>query len=91
MSSTPEKLLKAHRELVHSDNRKVTSHVQRLAGDWYINTLMLEGCEAPFRYKRSQPYKSLEGQRVNLTYYRSNETVGGLSMEVMKVVRIRVA
>ncbi len=91
MASSPEKLVNAHRELVHSDNRKVTSHVQRVAGDWYLNTLMLEGYEVPFRYKRKQPYKSLQGQRVNLTYYRSTETVGGLSMEVMKVVRVRIA
>jgi hypothetical protein len=52
---------------------------------------MLEGCEVPFRYKRKRPYRSLEGQRVNLTYYRSSEIVAGLSMEVMKVVRVRIA
>ncbi len=90
MPSSPEKLVKAHRELIHSDNRKVVSHVQRATGDWYLNTLMLEGYEVPFRYKRKQPYKSLEGQRVNLTYYRSSESVGGFSIEVMKVVRLRV-
>lgn len=91
MSSSPEKLVKAHSELNHSENRKVISHVQRIDGDWYINTLMLEGYEVPFRYKRTQPYKSLVGQRVNLTYYRSSEKVGVFSMEVMKVVRVRIA
>jgi hypothetical protein len=84
-------LLQSHQALIHSDNRKVTSHVQRACGEWYINTLMLEGCEVPFRYKRKRPYRSLEGQRVNLTYYRSSEIVAGLSMEVMKVVRVRIA
>ena len=91
MKSDPDKLTKRHQELVHSDNRKVTSHVQRQSGEWYINTLMLEGCSAPFRYKRTQPYQSLQGQRVNLTYYRDVEQVAGMSMEVMRVVRVRVS
>ncbi len=91
MQSSPEKLLKAHRELVHSDMQKVLSHVQREAGEWYINTLMLDGCDVPFRYRRKEPYRSLQGQRVNLTYYRSSESVAGMEMEVMKVVRIKVA
>jgi len=91
MSSTPEKLMRSHQALVHSDNRKVRSHVQRASGEWYLNTLMIEGCEVPFRYRRKQPYKSLEGQRVNLTYYPDNETVGGFTMEVMKVVRLRIS
>jgi len=90
MTSTPDNLLKSHKNLVHSDNRKVLSHVQRASGDWYLNTLMIEGCEVPFRYRRKQPYKSLEGQRVNLTYYPSSEKAGGFSMEVMKVVRVRI-
>jgi len=91
MASTPDKLLRSHQALVQSDNRKVLSHMQRVAGEWHLNTLMIEGCEAPFRYRRKQPYKSLEGQRVNLTYYPSRETVAGISMEVMKVVRVRIA
>ncbi len=91
MNSSAEKLLDAHRELVHSEMMKVTSHVQREAGEWFINTLMVEGCDAPFRYRRKQCYRSLQGQRVNLTYYRSSETVAGMAMEVMKVVRIKVA
>jgi hypothetical protein len=91
MKSSPKKLLDAHRELVHSTMQQVLSHVQREAGLWIINTLMLEGCAAPFRYRRKQRYKSLQGQRVNLTYYRSSETVAGMSMEVMKVVRVKIA
>ena len=91
MQTNPEKLLKKHRELVHSDMLTVTSHVQRTEGDWIVNTLMVEGCTAPFRFKRKQPYKNIKGQRVNLTYYASSETVGGLEFEIMNIVRIRVA
>ena len=91
MKSSPEKLLAEHRELVHSEMMKVTSHVQRESGDWIINTLMIEGCDAPFRYRRKELYRSLEGRRVNLTYYRDTESVAGMEMEVMKVVRVKVA
>lgn len=91
METDPEKLLKKHRQLVHSDSLKVTSHVQRTAGDWIINTLMVEGCTAPFRLKRKQPYRDLKGQRINLTYYPTSETVGGVEFEIMNVVRIRIA
>ena len=91
MKSPVDKLLNAHRQLVHSEMRKVLSHVQREDGEWILNTLMVEGCNAPFRYRRKQRYRSLEGQRVNLTYYPDTETVGGFEMEVMKVVRIKVA
>lgn len=91
MKSSPEKLLDTHRELVHSTMQQVVSHVQREAGAWIINTLMLEGCAAPFRYRRKERYKSLQGQRVNLTYYRSSESVAGMDVEVMKVVRVKIA
>ena len=91
MQTDPEKLLKRHRQLVHSDMLRVTSHVQRTEGDWIINTLMIEGCAAPFRFKRKHAYRNIEGQRVNLTYYPASESVGGLEFEVMTVVRIRVS
>lgn len=91
MKSNPEKLLKKHAKLVHSEHQKVLSHVQREAGEWFINTLMLEGCAVPFRYKRKKRYKSLQGQRVNLTYYPDTETVAGFAMEVMSVVRVKIA
>ncbi len=70
---------------------KVTSHVQREAGEWIVNTLMLEGCDVPFRYKRKKLYKSLKGQRVNLTYYPTNENIAGIQMEIMNVVRIKIS
>ena len=91
MHTDPEKLLKKHEKLVHSDMVKVTSHVQREKGEWFLNSLMIEGCEVPFKYKRTKKYKNLQGQRVNLTYYASTESVAGMVFEVMNVVRIRIA
>jgi len=89
MKSDPEALIKKHAQLVHSDMQKVVSHVQRDDGDWTLNTLMIEGCDVAFKYRRKQQYKSLQGQRVNLTYYPTNETVAGFNIEIMKVVRIK--
>ena len=37
-----KKLIEQHKKLVHTDNIKVISHVQRESDDWVINTLMLE-------------------------------------------------
>lgn len=91
MDSDPDKLVKKHQNLTHSDHMKVVSHVQRSEGEWFLNTLMLEGCDVPFKYRRKQRYKNLEGQRVNLTYYSVTETVAGLGFEVMKVVRIKIS
>lgn len=91
MKSEPEKLLKSHRELTHSEMMKVTSHVQRETPEWFINTIMVEGCEVPFRFKRKQAYKNIKGQRVNLTYYPAVEKVAGLELEIMKVVRIKIS
>ena len=91
MKSEPVKLLAKHKNLVHSEMLKVTSHVQREAGEWIINTLMVEGCEVPFKYKRKKKYKNIKGQRVNLTYYPDTESVAGIEMEVMTVVRIKIA
>ena len=91
MQTEPEKLLKKHQQLVHSDMLKVTTYRPRTEGEGIINTLMIEGCTAPFRFKRKQAYRNIKGQRVNLTYYADSETVGGMEFEVMNVVRIRVA
>lgn len=89
MKSPSEKLLARHAPLVHTDMCKVASHVQRRSGEWIINTLMIDGYDVPFRYKRKQEYKSLEGARVNLTYYPSTEAVAGMQIEMMTVVRIK--
>ena len=90
MDTSPEKLTKEHKDLVHSEMQKVISHVQRKDDEWIINTVMIEGCDSPFKFKRKKPYKNLKGQRVNMTYYPDIETVAGFELEIMSVVRIRV-
>jgi len=89
VKSSPEKLLKKHKELIQSDGMKVNSHVQRKVDDWFLNTLMIEGYDVPFKYKRNKIYKDLKGQRVNLTYYTDKEIVAEMEFEVMRVVRIK--
>ena len=83
------KLLKKHGQLNQLDNVRVESHVQRDKDEWVINTIMLEGYDVPFKYKRKTVYKSLRGARVNLTFYPETESVAGMVFEVMSVVRIR--
>ena len=78
MKTDSAKLQKKHHQLVHSEAQKVISHVQRDTRDWIVNTIMIEGCDVPFRFRRKQPYKNVEGQRVNLTYYPSREDVAGM-------------
>ena len=84
-----EKLLKRHKDLIHSEDKKVATHGQRQSGDWIINTLTLEDSDVPFKYKRKKMYRSLVGARVNLTYYATTEPVIGVAMEVMNIVRIK--
>lgn len=91
MKDPVKNLLNNHQQLTHSDMLKVESHVQREAGEWFINTLMIEDVSAPFKYKRKKRYKDLKGQRVNLTYYPATEDVAGFKVEVMNVVRIKIA
>ncbi|MES9902325.1 MAG: hypothetical protein ABW168_06535 [Sedimenticola sp.] len=91
MISPIDKLLTNHKELIHSEHQKVVSHVQREDDEWFINTVLIEGCSTPFKYKRKKAYRDLKGQRVNLTYYRSSQSVAGIEMETMKVVRIKVS
>lgn len=69
----------------------VVSHVQRKSDEWFLNTLMIDGYDVPFKYKRTKRYKDLKGQRVNLTYYPETETVAGMEFEIMKVVRVKVS
>ncbi|MCV2883555.1 hypothetical protein OE749_02435 [Aestuariibacter sp. AA17] len=83
-------LLTTHQNLTHTENVKVSSHVQREDGDWYLNTLMIDGIDVPFKYRRKQPYKNLKGARVNLTYYPQAEEIAGVEFEYMKVVRLRI-
>ncbi len=91
LNPDPDKLLKKHDKLIHSDMMKVSSHVQRESGEWIVNTLMIEGYDVAFKYKRKKSYKNLKGQRVNLTYYADTEKVAGMNIELMMVVRIKIA
>ena len=84
-------MLERHQALVHSERKRVVSHAQRKTEHWIINTLMLEEYSVPFRFKRKRPYKNLKGMFVNLTYYPSTESVAGIDVEVMNVVRIRTS
>lgn len=86
-----DKLLKKHPQLSHCDHKKVLSHVQREDQEWVLNTLMIEDCDVPFKYRRKKHYQNLKGQRVNLSYYPETEQVAGMDFEVMKVVRIRIS
>jgi hypothetical protein len=86
-----QKLIKKHDKLVHSEHMKVISHVQREKDDWIINTIVLDNLDVPFKYKRKKLYQSLQGQRVNLTYYPDTEMIAGFSIEVMSVVRIKIS
>ena len=91
MKSPSDKLLKQHNKLVHTEQIQVVSHIQREQDDWLLNTLMLKGVDVPFKYKRKKMYKSLQGQQVNITYYPDTENVAGFEIEIMKVVRVKVA
>ena len=89
--SPVNKMLTKHPNLTHSTDVKVQSHVQREEDDWYVNTIMIDNVSVPFIYKRKQPYRSLTGARVNVTYYPSVKQVAGFEVEIMKVVRLRIA
>jgi len=86
-----KQLTERHEKLTHTENIKVISHVQREFEEWFLNTLMLENTDVPFKYKRKKLYKNLQGQHVNITYYPENEKVAGFDIEIMKIVRIKVA
>jgi hypothetical protein len=91
MNSDPKKLVKHNDKLIHSELMKVVSHIQRDQGEWVLHSVMVEGCDTPFKYKRKNKYQSLKGARVNITYYPSSEVVAGINFEIMKVVRIKRA
>tara|TARA_R110001592_G_scaffold164031_4_gene398053 strand:+ start:3293 stop:3598 length:306 start_codon:yes stop_codon:yes gene_type:complete len=86
-----KQLIEQHKKLVHTDDIKVISHVQRESDDWFVNTIMLENIDVPFKYKRKKLYKSLKGQRVNITYYPDNETIASFDIEIMRIVRIKIS
>ena len=78
MTSDINKLLKSHQKLIHSEQQKVASHIQREQDKWFINTIMIDSIDVPFKYKRKKLYQSLAGQRVNMTYYLDVEKIAGL-------------
>ena len=87
--SDVKKLLTKHQKLNQLDMAKVVSHVQRKKDEWVLNTIMLDGYDVPFRYRRRKGYKSLKDALVNLTYYPETLSIGGVDFEMMHVVRIR--
>jgi hypothetical protein len=89
MRSDPKKLVEKHNNLNHSELLKVVSHTQREQGEWILHSLMVEGCDIPFKFKRKDKYQNLKGAKVNITYYPDQEVVAGIAFEVMKVVRIK--
>ncbi len=89
--SESKKIAEKHPQLILSTDKKVNSHIQREDGEWIINTLMIEGADVPFIYKRKKRYKCLKGSRVNLTYYPEIRKVGSLEIETMKVVSVKRA
>ncbi|WP_448547939.1 hypothetical protein [Thalassotalea fusca] len=91
MNKATSKLTAQHKDLIHSDALKVTSHVQREEGEWILNTIMVENVSTPFKYKRKQQYRSLIGHRVNITYYSTNESVAGFDIQIFKVVRLKIS
>lgn len=78
-------------KLIHSTMQKIASHVQREKEGWFLNTVMVDGIDVPFKYKRKKRYKSLKGARVDMIYYPDTETVAGMDFEVMKVVKINLS
>lgn len=89
MATESKKIAGKHPELILSMEKKVSSHVQRDDGDWFINTIMIEGFDVPFIYRRKKKYKNLKGAQVNLTYYPETKTLGSIEFETMKVVSIK--
>ena len=89
--SDAKKLQQAHKKLIHAEQCKVISHVQRddRNSDWIVHTVMIEGWNVPFKFRRQGNYQNLKGARVNLTYYPETEKVAGMDFEFMKVVRIK--
>lgn len=71
--------------------QKVESHVQRHKDNWILNTILIEGCDVPFKYKRQKQYKSLKGARVDMIYYPETESIAGVDFDYMKVVKINIS
>lgn len=88
MAAKSKKLVAKHSGLTLSEDKKVVSHIQRDDGEWIQNTVMIEDCDVPFKYRRKKKYKNLKGALVNLSYYPETKVIAGLEFETMKVVKI---
>ena len=86
-----KKFLAENNNLIHATMQKISSHVQRRKGEWVFNTVLIEGHEVPFKYKRQKDYKSLQGASVDMIYYPEKETIAGMEFEYMKVVKINLS
>lgn len=86
-----KKFLAENDNLIHATMQKISSHVQRRKGEWVFNTVLIEGYEVPFKYKRQKDYKSLQGASVDMIYYPDKETIAGMEFEYMKVVKINIS
>ena len=86
-----KKFLAENDNLIHATMQKISSHVQRRKGEWVFNTVLIEGHEVPFKYKRQKDYKSLQGASVDMIYYPEKETIAGMEFEYMKVVKINLS
>ncbi len=91
MVKSLKKLLAENDRLIHSSMKKVESHVQRQVNEWIHNTVLIEGYDIPFKYKRQKKYKSLKGARVDLIYYPDLESIAGIEFEYMKVIQINLS
>ena len=88
MAAKSKKIAAKHSGLTLSEDKKVVSHIQRDDGEWIQNTVMIEDCDVPFKYRRKKKYKNLKGALVNLSYYPETKVIAGLEFETMKVVKI---
>lgn len=86
---TTKQLLAENDQLVHATMQTVRSHVQRREGDWILNTVMLEGQEVPYKYKRRKKHPSLRGARVDVIFYPDVEVIARMQFDCMRVIRIQ--
>ncbi len=86
-----KRFLTENDQLLHLRMQKVTSHVQRQKNNWIHNTLLIDGYDVPFKYKRQKKYKSLQGARVDIIYYPDKEIIAGMAFEYMKVVKVNLS
>jgi len=90
MNSPVNTMSQKGQQLVHCELMQVTSHVQRFNGECMLNTLMMDGYDCPFKYRRKAKYRNLKGKQVDLSYYPTIEVIADFEVKIMKVVQIKV-